>query len=38
VVVSDPSPAILGVLVAPVTDEPLKQRLLTMAEGKEAGR
>jgi multidrug efflux system membrane fusion protein len=38
VVVSDPSPAILGMLVAPVTDEPLKQRLLTMAEGKEAGR
>ncbi|MBW2592483.1 MAG: efflux RND transporter periplasmic adaptor subunit [Deltaproteobacteria bacterium] len=38
VVVSDPSPAILGMKVAPIIDEALKQHLVTMAEGKEAGR
>jgi multidrug efflux pump subunit AcrA (membrane-fusion protein) len=34
VVVSDPSPAIIGMKVSPVTDEGLKQHLLALSRGK----
>ena len=36
VVVSDPSPAIIGMKVSPVADDDLKQHLLNLSQGKQA--